>query len=59
MLLISLQDISAYMSIKVYFLNSHLDKFPDNCGEMMSKENDSIKISKQWKNATRDGGTSK
>ena len=29
-----LQDIVAYMRIKVHFLHSHLDKFPDNCGDV-------------------------
>ena len=32
-LLKSLQDIGASMSIKVYFLHSLLDIFPDNCGD--------------------------
>ena len=33
-LLKSLQDIGANMRIKVHFLHSHLDKFPDNCGDV-------------------------
>ena len=33
----SLPDICANMSIKVHFFTSHLDKFPDNCGNV-SKE---------------------
>ena len=33
-LLKSLQDIGTNMSIKVHFLHSHLDKFPDNHGDV-------------------------
>ena len=55
-----LQEIGTNMSIKVHFLNSHLDKFLDSCSDISDeKENDSIRISKQWKSTTRDGGTNK
>ena len=30
----SLQDIGTNMRIKVHFLDNHLDKFPDNCGDV-------------------------
>ena len=53
-LLKSIQDICANMSIKVQFLHRYIDKFP--AMRVMSKKNDSIRISKQWKSATRDGG---
>ena len=57
-LLKNLQDIDANMSIKVQFWHNHLDKSPDNCGDVSDEQsNDSIRISKQWKSATRDGGT--
>ena len=31
-------EIGANMSIKVYFLDSYLDKFPDNCGDFSDKQ---------------------
>ena len=37
-LLKSLQDIGANMNIKVHFLHSHLDKFPDNCSNMSDEQ---------------------
>ena len=30
--------IGARMSIKMHFLNSHLDYFPDNCGNFSEKQ---------------------
>ena len=33
-----LQDIGDYMSNKIYFLYSHLDKFPDNCHDVNYKQ---------------------
>ena len=30
----SLQDMGTNMSIKIYFLHSLLDKFPDDCGDV-------------------------
>ena len=45
-LLHSFQHLGAHMSIKMHFLSSHLDYFPDNCGDLIvrSKERVSIKI---------------
>ena len=37
-LLKSLQDIGAHMSINVHFLLNHLDKFPDNCGDVSDEQ---------------------
>ena len=37
-LLKSLQDIGTNMSIKVHFLHRHLDKFPDNCGNVSNEQ---------------------
>ena len=54
-LLKSLQDKGANVSIRVHFVHNHLDEFPDNCSDV--KDTNSIKISKQWKSATIDGGT--
>ena len=37
-LLKSLQNIGANMNIKVHFIHSHLDKFPDNCGNVSDEQ---------------------
>ena len=37
-LLKSLQDIGTNMSIKVYFLHSHLDKFPDSGSDVSDEQ---------------------
>ena len=37
-LLKSRQNIGAKMSIKVHFLHSHQDKFPDNCGDVSDEQ---------------------
>ena len=37
-LLKSLHNISINMSIMVYFLHSHLNKFPDNCREVSDEQ---------------------
>lgn len=34
----SYHDIGANMSIKLHFLHSHLDKFPDNCGDVSDEQ---------------------
>ena len=34
----SLKDIGANSSIKVHFLPSPLDKFPDNCGDVSDEQ---------------------
>ena len=58
MLLKNQQDIDANISIKVYFLHSHLDKFSDNYDDVRDKQGERfMRISKQWKSATRNGGT--
>ena len=37
-LLSSFEDIGAKMSIKVHFLHSHLDSFPENLGALSNKQ---------------------
>lgn len=37
-LLQSFRDLGARMSIKMHFLSSHLDYFPDNCGELSEEQ---------------------
>ena len=32
------RDIGANMSIKVHFLHSHLDRFPENCGDVSDEQ---------------------
>ena len=45
------------MSIKVHYLHSHLDNFPDNCGDYSDEQGEgSIKISKRWKSDIKGDG---
>ena len=44
-MLSALKQLGANISVKVNFLFSHFDRFPDNLGDY-SKEEDSIKTSK-------------
>ena len=37
-LLKSLQNIGANMRIKIHFLHSHLNKFPDYCGDVSDEQ---------------------
>ena len=37
-MLTSYREIRAKMSIKVHFLHSHLDKFPENCGDVSDEQ---------------------
>jgi len=37
-LLSTLQDMSANMSIKLQFLHSHLDRFPENLGDLSDEQ---------------------
>ena len=37
-LLKNLRDLGANMSIKVHFLQSHLDRFPENCGDVSDEQ---------------------
>ena len=37
-LLLSLQGLGCRMSIKLYYLHSHLDKFPDNLGDVSEEQ---------------------
>ena len=37
-LLKSLRQLGARMSIKLYFLRSHLDYFPKNCGDLSEEQ---------------------
>ena len=43
-LLKSLQEIGANMSIKVPFLRSHLDKFPDNCSDVSDEQGEQFHL---------------
>ena len=51
-LLQSYQDMGCNMSLKIHFLDSHLDFFPDNLGAV-SEEHGNVSI-KTWKRGTRD-----
>ena len=37
-MLTNYQEIGAKMSIKVHFLHSHSDRFPENCGDVSDEE---------------------
>ena len=37
-LIYACQDIKANMSIKMHFLNSHLDRFPENLGDVSDEQ---------------------
>ena len=49
----SFQQLASLMSVKMHFLNSHLDYFPDNCQdygeEQGNKESVFIKTFKSWR----------
>ncbi len=50
-------NLGCNMSLKLHFLYSHLNYFPENLGKVSEEQgNDSIKISKRWKQDTKDGG---
>ena len=54
-LLQSYQDMGCNMSLKIYFLDSHLDFFPDNLGAISDNTgNVSTKTSLPWKRGTTD-----
>ena len=36
----SFADIGANMNIKLHFLHSHLDRFPENCGDYSDEQGD-------------------
>ena len=56
-LLQSYQDMGCNMSLKIHFLDSHLDFFPDNCGAVSEEHgNVPIKTFLPWKRGTRDSG---
>ena len=55
-----LLDIGANMSIKVYIYIAIYKKFQIIAAKWVkNKENNSIKIAKQWKSSTKDGRTNK
>ena len=53
----SYRDIVAIMSIKIHFMYTHLDKFPENCGTIvLSKFGVSTKLSRWWRKGTNGDG---
>ena len=51
------RELSAKISIKMHFLLSHLENFPENCGEVSyEQDKNSIKTSKLWKKDIKDVG---
>ena len=56
-LLQSYQDMGCNMSLKIHFLDSHLNFFPDNLGAVSEEHgNVSTKTFLPWKRGTRDRG---
>ena len=56
-LLSSFEDIGAKMSIKVHFMHSHIDRFPENLVHLVTnKEKDSIKTLRKWKRGIKGDG---
>ena len=59
-LLFSLRGLRCRMSIKLDYLHSHLDKFPDNLGDVCEEQaRGSIKTLKSWKTGIKVVGTGK
>ena len=57
-LLSSFEEIGCNMSIKLHYLKSHADKFPQNLGGISEEQVERfIAISKQWRNTTKVNGT--
>ncbi|GFS86240.1 uncharacterized protein TNCV_661111 [Trichonephila clavipes] len=57
-MLSNLKELGCNMSIKIHFLYSHLDRFPQNLGDFSEEQvKDSIRIFGQWKSVIRGGGT--
>jgi len=50
------QELGCLMSMKMHFLFSHMEKFPENLGAT-SREEDSIRTCVKWRRSTREGGT--
>jgi len=49
-LLSTLEDLGAKMSIKLHFLYSHLDRFPENLGDLSDEQGGGfIRILVKWK----------
>lgn len=51
------KELDCNMSLKMHLLNSHLDQFPSNLGDVTKKGRDSTKISKLWWKGTKATGT--
>ena len=53
-LLQSYQDMGCNMSLKIHFLDSHLDFFPENLGAVSEEHGNVSKTFLPWKRGTRD-----
>ena len=58
-LLKSLQDIGTNISIKVHFLHSHQDKFPDNYSDVSDEQEQFLQDINMMEERYRDSGTNK
>ena len=57
-MLTNFQALGARMSIKVHYLFSHLDRFPENIGDVGEEQGERFhQTSDQWKRGTKVDGT--
>ena len=54
-MLSTFKDFGAHMSIKVHYFHSHLNRFPENLGDL-SEEQDFPKTSRSWRSGIRVDG---
>jgi hypothetical protein len=57
-LLMAYKPMGCNMSLKVHFLGSHLDFFPENLGAVSDEHRDFIRAFTTWKSGTRASGAS-
>ena len=53
----SFEKLEARMSIKIHFLQSHLDYFPENCRNYSEEQSERFHQEKRWRPDIKDVGT--
>ena len=56
-MLTAFRNLGYNMSIKMHYLFSHMDRFPENLGSMSDEQRDSIRTWKRWRSGIRVAGT--
>ena len=58
-MLTAFRNLGSNMSVKMHYLFSHMDRFPENLGSMSDKQGgkDSIRTWKRWRSGIRVAGT--